>query len=67
MNKLSRMRWAENIVRTREMRNAYKILAGKSEGERPLGKLRRRKDDNIRMDRDQWRSLLKSLIHLQNP
>jgi hypothetical protein len=32
------------------MRNAYKILVGKSEGKRPLGRPRRRWKDNIRMD-----------------
>jgi hypothetical protein len=33
-----------------EMRNAYKIFVGKSEGDRPLGRPRRRWEDNIRMD-----------------
>jgi hypothetical protein len=33
-----------------EKRNAYSILAGKPEGKRPLGRLRRRWVDNIRMD-----------------
>jgi len=32
------------------MRNAYKILVGKPEGKRPLGRPRRRWEDNIRMD-----------------
>jgi hypothetical protein len=32
------------------MRNAYNILAGKREGKRPLGRRRRRWEDNIRMD-----------------
>jgi hypothetical protein len=32
------------------MGNAYKILVGKSEGKRPLGRRRRRCEDNIRMD-----------------
>jgi hypothetical protein len=32
------------------MRNAYKILVGKPEGKRPLGRHRRRWEDNIRMD-----------------
>jgi hypothetical protein len=34
----------------REMRNEYKILVGKPEGERPLGRSRRRWEDNIKMD-----------------
>jgi len=32
-----------------EMRNAYKILVGKPEGKRPLGRHRHRWEDNIRM------------------
>jgi hypothetical protein len=32
------------------MRNAYKILVGKPEGKRPLGRPRRRWMDNIKMD-----------------
>jgi hypothetical protein len=33
-----------------EKRNAYRILVGKPEGKRPLGRPRRRREDNIRMD-----------------
>jgi hypothetical protein len=33
-----------------EKRNAYKILVGKPEGKRPLGRPRRRWVDNIKMD-----------------
>jgi len=33
-----------------KMRNAYNILVGRPEGERPLGRPRRRWEDNIRMD-----------------
>jgi hypothetical protein len=33
-----------------ELRNAYRILVGKPEGKRPLGRPRRRWEDNIRMD-----------------
>jgi hypothetical protein len=36
--------------RERERRNPYKILVGKSEGKRPLGRPRRRWEDNIRLD-----------------
>jgi hypothetical protein len=35
----------------REMRKAYKILVGKPEWKRPLGRLRHRWEDNIRRDR----------------
>jgi hypothetical protein len=34
----------------REKRNAYRLLVGKSDGKRPLGRPRRRWADNIRMD-----------------
>jgi hypothetical protein len=34
----------------REKRNAYRILVGKPEGKRPLGRSRRRWEDNIKMD-----------------
>jgi hypothetical protein len=34
----------------REKRNSYNILMGKPEGKRPLGRLRRRREDNIKMD-----------------
>jgi hypothetical protein len=33
-----------------EMRNVYKILVGKPEGKRPLGRTNRRWEDNIRID-----------------
>jgi hypothetical protein len=44
------MRWAGHVVSTWEKRNAYRILVGKPEGKRPLGKPRRKWKDNIRMD-----------------
>jgi hypothetical protein len=34
----------------REMRNAYKTLTGKPEGNKPLGRPRRRSEDNIEME-----------------
>jgi hypothetical protein len=45
-----RMRWAGHVERMWEKRNAYRLLVGKPEGERPLGRPRRRWVDNIRMD-----------------
>jgi hypothetical protein len=33
-----------------DMRNEYKVLVGRPEGKRPLGRLRRRSEDNIKMD-----------------
>jgi hypothetical protein len=50
MIKSRRIRWAGNIARMRAKRNSYGILVGKSEGKRPLGRPRRRWEDNIKMD-----------------
>jgi hypothetical protein len=67
------MRWARHVARI-EKRGAYRILVGRPEGRRPLGRPRRRWDDNIKMDsqevgwgmdwielaqdRDRWRALV---------
>jgi hypothetical protein len=48
--KSRRMRWAGNVARIGEMRSAYKILVGKPEGKRPLGRLRLKWVDNIRIE-----------------
>jgi hypothetical protein len=45
-----RMMWAKIVARIREMRNTHRILMGKPEGKRPLGRSRRRLVDNIKMD-----------------
>jgi hypothetical protein len=44
------MRWAGHAARMGERRNSYRILVGKPEGKRPLGRPRRRWVDNIKMD-----------------
>ena len=44
------LRWAGNIARMEEVRSAFKILTGKPTGKRPLGRPRRRWEDNIRID-----------------
>jgi hypothetical protein len=44
------MRWAGHVARIGEKRNAYRLLVGKPEGKRTLGRPRRRWADNIRMD-----------------
>jgi hypothetical protein len=49
MIKSRRMRWAGHVARMGETRNAYRILVGKPEGRRPLGRPRRRWVDNIKM------------------
>jgi hypothetical protein len=48
--KLRRMRWPGDVARMGEKRIAYRLLVGKPEGKRPLGRPRRRWVDNIRMD-----------------
>jgi hypothetical protein len=50
MIKSRRIRWAGHVGRMRERRNAYRILVGRPEGRRPLGRPRRRWVDNIKMD-----------------
>ena len=42
--------WAGHVSRMGEERRVYRVLLGKSEGRRPLGRPRRRWVDNIRMD-----------------
>ena len=44
------MRWAGYVACMRESRGVYKVLVGKPEGKRPLGRPRRRWEDNIKMD-----------------
>jgi hypothetical protein len=48
--KSRRMRWTGYVARMMRKRNAYRLLVGKPEGRRPLGRPRRRCVDNIRMD-----------------
>jgi len=44
------MRWAGHVARMGEGKGVYRVLAGKLEGKRPLGRPRRRWEDNIKMD-----------------
>jgi hypothetical protein len=48
--KSRKMRWAGHIARMGEKRNAYRLLVGKPEGKRPLGRPRHRWVDNIKTD-----------------
>ena len=48
--KSRRLRWAGHVARMEQSRNAYRVLVGKPEGKRPLGRPRRRWVDNIKMD-----------------
>jgi hypothetical protein len=48
--KSRRMRWVEHLACMEDERKLYKVLVGKAEGKRPLGKQRHRFEDGIRMD-----------------
>jgi hypothetical protein len=78
MNKPKRMRWAEHVARVKE--NAYGVLLGEPEGKRPLERLRRMWENNIKMDlREiewdgtdwshlaQWRALVNTVMNLRIP
>jgi hypothetical protein len=58
------MSWAGHVARMGEDRGMHRLLVGKSEGKRPLGRPRRRWEDNIKMDlqgvgrgREDWMEL----------
>jgi len=44
------MRWAGRVARMGERRGVYRVLVGKPEGKRPLGRPRRRWEDDNKMD-----------------
>jgi hypothetical protein len=48
--KSRRMRWAGHVARMGEGRGVYRVLVGRPKGKRPLGRPRRRWEDNIKMD-----------------
>ena len=48
--KSRKMRWAGHVAHMEEVRGVHKVLVGKPEGKRPLGRPRRRWEDNIKMD-----------------
>jgi hypothetical protein len=54
MIKSRRMRWAGHVTRMGEKRNAYRILVGKPEGKKPLGRSRRRWVDNNNGSLERW-------------
>jgi hypothetical protein len=80
MIKSRRIRWAGHVARMEVKTKAYRILMGKPEGKRPLG--RKRWVENIKMDlrktewdgmdwidlaqdRDQWRGLVNTVMNLR--
>ena len=48
--KSRRMRWAGHVARMGEDKGVHRMLVGKPEGKRPLGRSRRSWEDNIKMD-----------------
>jgi ribosomal protein L37E len=70
--KSKRIRWAGHVARMGEKRNAYRLLVGKPEGKKPLGRPRRRWVDNIRMDLGEvgpplWSSGQSSWLQIRRP
>jgi hypothetical protein len=64
------MRWAGHVARLGEGRGVYRVLVGIPEGKRPLGRHRRRCEDNIRVglreigiDEANWIQLAQDKVH----
>ena len=45
--KSRRLRWAGHVARLEQFRNAYRVIVGETESKKPLGRPRRRWEDNI--------------------
>jgi hypothetical protein len=50
VTKSRRTKWAGNVARMGDRRGADRVLVWRPEGNKPLGRLRRRWEDNIKMD-----------------
>jgi hypothetical protein len=84
MVKSRKMKWTGNVARMEEKTNVYRILVGKPEVKRPLGRPRRRWVNGIKkdlreigwdtmdcidlaQDRNQWRTLVNTIMNLRIP
>ena len=81
--KSRRLRWAGHVARMEEGRGVHSVLVGKPDGKRPLGRRRRRWEDNIKMnlevgrgcgdwmelaqDMDWWRALVSTVMNFWVP
>jgi len=64
--KSRRMRWVGHVARIGEERGVYRVLVGKPEGRRPLGRPRRRGVNNIRTDLQEVGYLILSAKNTKN-
>jgi len=58
--KSRRMRCAGHVARMGEGRGVYRVLVRKPEGKRPLGRPRRRWEDNNKMDLREWEGVVRT-------
>jgi transcription termination factor 2 len=81
--KSRRMRWAGHVARMGEGRGVHRVLVGEPEGNRPLGRPRRRWKDDIKLDlqevggdgewmelaqdRDRWSALVNTVMNIRFP